>query len=260
MFELMRSLSRAKKSRSSLLVLLLLAGAVSVTGCGSLRRGPEPTPTRPPLATYTPTPQGFVPPNAVVQEAAPVAPVAAEPAATPIPQEVAAPVEVPTEIPTAAPTVAPTATPEPTQTPTPVPTATPTATPTPDYLFELEESSRFPLVKDDKLTGVRIFAYIYDVDEFALGNYGLIITRNDQPVEPVEANARSAAGLPGQTRTEIGPYSRFTNLTLTVDGPTEGVWTVQAVDANRAPLGRPAIFILGSQDNERELYVRYRRK
>ncbi len=255
MFELIRSMPRANKLRSSLLALLLLAGAVSVAGCGSLRRGPEPTPTRPPLATYTPTPQGFIPPNAVVVEQAAPAPVV---------QEVAAPVEVPTaipaEIPTEAPTVAPTATPEPTQTPTSLPTATPTATPTPDYLFELEENSRFPLVKDDKLAGVRIFAYIYDVDEFALGNYGLIITRNDQPVEPVETNSRSAAGLPGQTRTEIGPYSRFTNLTLTVEGATEGVWTIQAVDANRAPLGRPAIFILGSQDNERELYVRYRRK
>lgn len=257
MIETHKPLPKAKKLTTSLLALLLLAGALILTGCGSLRRGPEPTPTRPPLPTYTPTPQGFVPPNAVVQE---VASVAAEPATAPVPQEVAAPVEIPTKIPTEAPTLAPTTTPEPTQTPTPEPTATPTATPTPDYLFELEESSRFPLAKDDKLTGVRIFAYIYDVDEFALGNYGLIITRDEQPVEPVEAAARSAAGLPGQTRAEIGPYSRFTNLTLTVEGPTVGVWTVQAVDANRAPLGRPAIFILGSQDNERELYVRYRRK
>ncbi len=257
MFELIRSKPRANRVGSSLLALLLLAGALSVAGCGSLRRGPEPTPTRPPLATYTPTPQGFVPANAVVEPAAP-APVAAAPV------QAEAPTEVPTAVPTETPTSVPTATPEPTQTPTPAPTATatatPTATPTPDYAFELEENSRMPLPKDDKLTGVRVFAYIYDETEFALGNYGLRITHDDQPVEPVEANLRSSAGLPNQTRTEIGPYSRFTNLTLTVDGPAEGVWTIQAVDANQTPVGRPAIFILGSQDNERELYVRYRRK
>lgn len=243
-----------------LLLFVLIVGLVVLSGCSRLRRGNE-TPTPVALPTYTPTPIGFVPGNAIVQQAA--QPAAQEPAAPPeAPTATPAPAEpTATPLPTELPTEAPTATPVPTETPTPEPTATPLPTATPSYPFELVLSTRLPVQDNDDLNGVRIYAYFAGKDGFPVEDYGVIITHDDQVVAPAEGATLSSGGLPGQTRPEPGPNSLFTNLVLTVPDLAQGVWTVQAVDADSAPVGQVAVFIVGSNsDASRELYVRYRLK
>lgn len=248
------------------LILVLILGLLFLSGCSRLRRGNE-TPTPAPLPTYTPTPIGFVPENAVVQQesqpaAQPVtqAEVAApEPTATPIPATETPVPEAPTATPV--PTEVPTETPVPTNTPLPEPTATPTATATPNYPLTLETSTRLPVQEDDSLAGVRVYAYFSDADGFPVGNYGLLITHDEQLVVPAEGAIRSSDGLPLRTRQEPGPNTLFTNLVLTIPNLNEGVWTVQAVDASQIPVGQVAAFVVGSSsDVNRELYVRYRIK
>lgn len=234
------------RCRQTLLWGMFLALAVLLlAGCGG--EDATPTPTRTPIPTYTPTPVGSGPAPQVVTADTPSAPAAPTPAPTDTPTPVP-PTDTPTPLP---PTDTPTATPSPSPTATPSPTPTPT--PTPDYAFELEAAEQFPSTVEE----VRIYAYVYAEDSPALAGYSLRVTKDG---EPREVLATSAGGLPGETRPEPGPYTRFANLGVAFFEPPAGEWVVQLVDRDGNPVGPPARFMLEPEDPRRELYVRYRRK
>ncbi len=231
-------------TRTILLLLLASATALALSACGDR---PTPTPTRTPFPTYTPTPEGAQP-VAVVQQAPTLPP----PTPTPAP-----PTDTPTPEPTATPTPPPaTDTPTPTVTPTATPTETPSPTPTPDYAFELEDFEQFPTQLPDT-DEVRIYAYIYAGQDLALGGYSLRVVKDGQPLEVL---AKSTEGLPGETRPGPNPYTRFANLGAAFFEPPAGVWEVQLIDPAGAPAGPPVRFNISQGDDNRELYVRYRRK
>jgi hypothetical protein len=236
--------------RRSLFVLGLLSCAVIIlAGCGGFGRE---TPTRTPVPTFTPTPEGQAPVGGIVAPAA-------QTEATPTPEAVAVepPTPVPaTPIPTDTPTPLPTPTPTDTPQPTPTPTETPvpTPTPTPDYGFVLESAEKFPT--EGLVTGVvRIYLYVYSPAEFALAGYSLAVQHNGAPL-PVDQV--STGGLPQQTRSEPGPYTRFSNLSAIFVEAQAGEWVVQLVDEDGVPVGPPAQFELTADETTRELYVRYR--
>lgn len=238
---------------ASLLLTLLLLSACS---------GDEPT--RTPVPTWTPTPPGAV---AVAQQ--PVQPAPAEPVAQqPAPQQGLAVIS-PTALPTLPP---PTATPAPTNTPvppaTPTPTATlaptatatetpvPTPTPTPAFLFELETADKFP-TESLAPNVVRIYLYAYSPSELGLAGYSLAVLHNGAALT-VEETTRP--GVPDQTRTTPGPYTRFTNMDVIFVEPQAGKWEMQLVDQTGAPVGPVAAFELTADEVTRELYVRYKLK
>lgn len=230
-------------------LLVVAAAAWTTAGC-SLFGGEQPT--RTPVPTFTPTPVGPA--------------VETAPTNTPAPQQNLTPVvtlepPTPTETPSPLPpTATPTSTPEPTQTSTPTaspePTATPTASPTPSFVFELEMADKFP-TEALAPNVVRVFLYVYSDQSFALEGYSLRVTHNgaDLPVEPV-----SSGGLPDVTRTEPGPYSRFTNMNVIFVEAQAGSWAVQLVDGEGTPVGPSATFELSADEETRELYVRYRQQ
>ena len=74
------------------------------------------------------------------------------------------------------------------------------------------------------------------------------------------ALARSTDGLPGETRPGPRPYTRFANLGAAFFEKAEGVWEIQLLDRGGFPMGEAARFVLGPDDNLRELYFRYREK
>lgn len=247
---------------------LLLTLILVLAACG----GGEAEPTRTPIPTWTPTPQGAAP----VEQAAAAAPVQAGPAqpgqqvldptqiaaaiATETPTPTPLPTDTPTPEPTATPTETPTITPTPLPTDTPVPTETPvpspTPTPEPVYPFALEEAIKFP-TEALAPNVVRIFAYIYSPAEFGLGDYTLRVEHDGAVLVVDEV---SSAGLPAQTRDEVGPYTRFTNFNVVFVEPQAGTWRVQLLDPQGQPAGPEAIFELTADENTRELYVRYRQK
>lgn len=241
--------SRRLRFRPTAWVLVVATAAWTTAGC-SLFGGEQPT--RTPVPTFTPTSVG--------------AAVDAPPTNTPAPQQNLTPVvtiepPTPTETPTPLPpTATATATPQPTQTPTPTaspePTATPTPSPTPSYVFELEEADKYP-TESLAPNVVRVFLYVYSDQAFALEGYSLRVTHNgaDLPVDQV-----SSGGLPDVTRTEPGPYSRFTNMNVIFVEAQAGSWVVQLVDAGGTPVGPPAEFELTADEETRELYVRYRQQ
>lgn len=240
--------------RRSVFVLIVLL----VSACSPR---PTPTPTPVPIPTFTPTPPGAAvaaAPAATPVEVAPTpvppTPIPIPPTDTPVPPTATPTIPPPTETPTATPTPEPTATPTLTPTATETPTVTPT--PTPDYAFELESTERFPT----QLPGVdelRIYLYVYADEADALEGYTLEVTQDGIP-QPVQA--RSIGGLPGETRPGPSPYTRFANLGAAFFVPPTGEWWVQLVDLEGRPQGPPAGFIVGPDDEDRELYVRYRRK
>ncbi len=249
---------------------LLLTLILVLAACG----GGEAEPTRTPIPTWTPTPQGAAP----VEQAAAAAPVQAglaqpgqqvldptqiaaaiateTPTPTPLPTDTPTPepTATPTETPTITPTPLPTDTPVPTETPTPVPSPTPT--PEPVYPFALEEAIKFP-TESLAPNVVRIFAYIYSPAEFGLADYTLRVEHDGAVLVVDEV---SSAGLPAQTRDEVGPYTRFTNFNVVFVEPQAGTWRVQLLDPQGQPAGPEAIFELTADENTRELYVRYRQK
>ncbi|MBK8049123.1 MAG: hypothetical protein IPK16_19610 [Anaerolineales bacterium] len=245
--------------------MMVAALAVLLAGCG----GGEEEPTRTPVPTWTPTAAVA---GAPAQAAAPAAqPVAAAPevgtqlvdpaqvqavvaTATPTPLPTDTPTPLPTD--TATPTETPTVTPTPLPTDTPTPVPTPTATATPNYTFELESSEKFPT---DTLAPnvVRVYAYVYSDAEFGLPGYTLNVVHNGTPLVMEEA---SAGGLPTLTREDVSPYSRFTNLSAIFVEPQQGEWRIQLVDPLGAPAGPETMFELTAEENNRELYVRYREK
>lgn len=243
---------------------LLLSTAIAVcvlAGCG---RGQE-APTRTPVPTWTPTsvaanqnsgaaPAAQADDPALAaqsqpgQEGAP-APTPLPPTATMAPPaDTPAPTSTPQPAPTDTP-VAPTATPEP-----PTATPSPEPTPTPSYDFALEAAEKLPteaLAADV----VRIWLYAYSPAELGLGGYSLRVTHNGTPLTVEEV---STAGIPGQTRTTPGPFTRFTNMNLLFVEPQAGAWEVQLIDPDGQPAGPPALFDLTADEVTRELYVRYK--
>lgn len=171
------------------------------------------------------------------------------PTETPIPVA-----EVPTPLPTDTPP--PTATPTPEVAATPTDTPEPSPTPTPAYSFVLEAAEKFPT---DSLAPnvVRIFLYVYSPVEFGLEGYSLLVTHNGVPLVVDEV---SVGGAPDVTRTEPGPFTRFTNMNVIFVEPQSGRWEIQLIDAARHPVGPPAVFDLTADEITRELYVRYRQE
>lgn len=244
----------------SLWLLICLVGWLLLTACSS---EPDIAPTRTPIPTYTPTPEGAAPAEAVA---------VVEPTQTPIPAATLVPVEVatetptpvpPTETPTATPippTETPTETPLPTETPTftPTPTETPTVTPTPtpDYAFVLEAAEQFPS-QVPEVDEVRIYLYVYSDSAYALPDYTLRVIKDN---EPLLVQARSTGDLPGETRPGPTAYTRFANLGAAFFQDPLGAWSVQLVGPNGEVAGPPATFVVGENDINREFYVRYKRK
>ncbi|MBE2239992.1 MAG: hypothetical protein IAE81_19550 [Caldilineaceae bacterium] len=262
-----------KMSHNARLWLVVLAGAWLLAACG----GGEAEPTRTPIPTWTPTPVGAAPAEAVQADAPPpvvqagpaqpgeqaadptqiAAAIATDtPTPTPIPTDTATPepTATPTETPTATPSPPPTATPAPTDTPTPEPSPTPT--PEPAYPFALEETVKFP-TESLAPNVVRIFAYVYSPAEFGLGDYSLRVEHDGARLVVDEV---SSAGLPAQTREDVSPYTRFTNFNVVFVEPQAGTWRVQLLDPQGQPAGPEASFELAADENTRELYVRYAQK
>jgi len=162
--------------------------------------------------------------------------------------------ETSTPIPSDTPTVAPTNTntPEPTLAPTATPTVVATATPA--FTFDLEVAEKYP-TNSLAPNVVRVFLYVEDSEGFGLGGYSLRVVHNGAllPVDKL-----STPGLPGLTRGEPSPYTRFTNMNVIFVEAQAGGWEVQLVDSNGNPVGPPAEFNLTDSEDTRELYVRYR--
>jgi hypothetical protein len=221
--------------------------------CGGCSRGDSPT--RTPVPTFTPTPVGAaaapvatsetpLPTNTivVVMPTATLSPTPIPPTDTPTP----APTDTP--LPTPTPTVTPTPTIEPTATPTPEPTATPT------FLFDLELAEKHP-TNSLAPNVVRVFLFVADRNGFPLGGYSLRVLHNGAELE---VDKVSTDGLPGLTRGEPSPYTRFTNMNVIFVEAQAGTWQVQLVDSAGNPVGPAAQFELTANENTRELYVRYR--
>lgn len=250
--------------------LLLLTLLLMLAACG----GGEAEPTRTPIPTWTPTPQGVAPAEQAVtaplvqggpaqpgqQVLDPTAIAAAiatsTPTPTPLPTDTPTPepTATPTETPTITPTPLPTDTPAPTETPTPEPSPTPT--PEPRYPFVLEDAMKFP-TEALAPNVVRIFAYIYSPAEFGLPDYTIRVEHNGAALVVDEV---SDAGLPVQTREGDTPYTRFTNFSVVFVEPQAGIWRIQLLDPQGQPAGPEAIFELTADEITRELYVRYRQK
>jgi len=238
------------KYRFGWITFFLLLASLLVFGCTSS----QPTATRTPFPTWTPTPLGQVAQNQA--SAAGQAPAAD--AATPVPATIA-----PTSTATPAPSTAtvpatdtPTITPTPASTDTPTETPVPTPSPTLAYDFRLEGAEKFP-TESLAANVVRIYLYVYSTADFSLPGYSLQVIHNGVPLTVDEV---SAAGLPDQTRKEPSPYTRFTNMNVLFVEPQTGIWEVQLVDQKRAPVGPAAKFELTADERTRELYVRYKKK
>jgi hypothetical protein len=102
---------------------------------------------------------------------------------------------------------------------------------------------------------VRIFLYVADQDGVGLEGYSLRVLHNgaELPVDKV-----SEGGLPGLTRGEPSPYTRFTNMNVIFVEAQAGTWIAQLIDGNGAAVGPAAQFELTADEVTRELYVRYR--
>jgi hypothetical protein len=232
--------------------LALAIGVLTLSGCGIFGRE---APTRTPVPTFTPTP--------IVAGAAAVTPAATQP---PLPNltpvvTVETPTLTPTPVPptpTETPSPAPSPTPQPSPSPTPtlVPTATPAPSPTPALRFDLELAEKHP-TESLAPNVVRIYLYVYSPRDFALPGYSLRVTHNGAEL-PVDV--QSTGGLPELTRSEPGPYSRFTNMNVIFVEAQAGTWVVQLVDAEGNVAGPPATFELTASEETRELYTRYRLK
>lgn len=233
---------------------LLWAGVLLIALVAASCGGDREEPTRTPVPTFTPTPLGMGEPVVAADGAG------AAPTPAPAQAEVQAPPTIPPTVPpTDTPTPAPpTDTPTPASTDTPAPTATPTPSPTapPDYTFVLEAAEKFP-TESLAPNVVRIYLYVYAPDAFALPGYSLSVVHNgaDLPIDQA-----STGGLPEQTRSEPGPYTRFTNMNVIFVEAQAGEWIIQLLGPEGEPVGPPAMFDLSADENTRELYVRYQQQ
>jgi hypothetical protein len=232
--------------------LALIAAALILAACGGGGR-----PTRTPVPTWTPTAAGAAQPQQVAATPVPAQPAAATPLpAEPVVEQVPVP---PTDTPAPPTPEPPTATPvlptdTPAPTPTPSETPTPQPTPTPSYAFELEAAEKLP-TESLAPNVVRIWVYAYSPSDFGLPGYTVRVTHNGSALTVEETTTE---GLPGQTRTTPGPFTKFTNMNVIFVQPQEGSWEVQLLDVEGAPAGAPALFELSADEITRELYVRYK--
>jgi hypothetical protein len=129
-----------------------------------------------------------------------------------------------------------------------VPTVTPSLT------FNLEAAEKHPTVSLAPNV-VRVFLYVADRDGVGLAGYSLRVQHNgaELPVDKV-----SEGGLPGVTRGEPSPYTRFTNMSVIFVEAQAGTWVVQLVDGNGNVVGPAAQFEMTADEVTRELYLRYR--
>ncbi len=224
---------------------------VVVTGCSS-----GDNPTRTPFPTFTATPAGAaVGDSATGATAAPPTAtlVVAMPTDTTTPTPVP-PTPTPTALPTETPTPQPTATETPPPTVPPTETPTPAPTPTPSYTFDLELAEKHPTASLAPNV-VRVFLYVADAEGYGLADYSLRVTHNGAQLQ---VDKVSTDGVPGLTRGEPSPYTRFTNLNVIFVEAQAGTWVVQLVDAAGTPVGPAATFELTADEETRELYVRYK--
>ena len=230
-------------------IISLCLLALVLSGCG----GEDSPPTRTPVPTWTATPIGAAPQAQPQPPAAEAQGQPAPPPAQPLPAtDTPPPPPTDTLVPTPVPTDTPV--PVPTETPTEVPT--PTAIPTPELPFLLETAEKFPTTSLAPNI-VRIYLYVYSPDELGLAGYSLSVVHNGVPLTVDEL---SAEGLPEQTRNEVGPYTRFTNMNIIFVEAQAGRWELQLVDAQKVTVGPPAVFDLTADEQTRELYIRYKRK
>jgi hypothetical protein len=123
------------------------------------------------------------------------------------------------------------------------------------WQFDLEDAEKHP-TESLAPNVVRVFLYVYSADDFALEGYSLRVTHNGAAL-PVEQ--LSEGGLPGVTRGEPGPFTRFTNMNALFVEPQAGTWVIELIDETGNAIGPPATFELTAGEDTRELYVRYRR-
>lgn len=212
--------------------------------------------TRTPVPTFTPTPLGAAAAPGTTPEA-PTAPTntvvvempTATSTVTPVP-----PTPTPTTPPTETPSPEPTATTTPSPSPTPLATVTPVPTATPSFTFDLELAEKHPTTSLAPNV-VRIFLFVADEEGFALPGYSLRVLHNGAELT---VDKVSTGGLPGLTRGEPSPYTRFTNMNVIFVEAQAGTWQVQLVDTNGNVAGPAAQFELSADEVTRELYVRYR--
>ena len=222
---------------------------VMLGGCGGDRNEA----TRTPVPTFTPTPLGQ---GAPAQTGASGPAVVAEVATTTATVTPLPPTSTFTPAPTATPTPRPTATTTPTPTTEPTATPVPTATPTPSFSFVLETAEKHP-TESLAPNVVRFFLYVYEEGGMGLAGYTLHVAHNGAELAVDQV---SRAGLPGLTRGEPSPYTRFTNMNVIFVEAQAGTWTATLVDEGGAVVGPAAEFQLTADEETRELYVRYRRK
>ncbi len=122
-------------------------------------------------------------------------------------------------------------------------------------------SMEFALLSQEQFAetgGVRIFLFVTDANDSALGGYSLRITKDGQslPIEGV-----SFGGQPGFTWPFQDARQRPQNFKAELPGaPVGGAWTVELVDEGGRPVGPAATFELAENDPNQELYVRYERQ
>jgi hypothetical protein len=124
------------------------------------------------------------------------------------------------------------------------------------YTFALETAEKLPT---DSLAPnvVRIYLYVYSPSALGLAGYSLQVLHNGAPLLVDEV---STAGVPDVTRSEPGPYTRFTNMNVLFVEPQAGRWDIQLIDEQRRPVGPAVSFDLTADEATRELYVRYRQQ
>jgi hypothetical protein len=142
--------------------------------------------------------------------------------------------------------------PPPTAKPAPTQPPAPTNTPAPTFAFDLILQEQFP-----QPNVVTIYLYVFSDSEPALGGYSLSVNHNG---EALPVNAISQGGQPSQTWPVQSGRTRLTNMKVEFSGSPDGNWTVQLVDGGGTPQGPAATFSLTASEQNRELYVRYKRK
>ena len=142
--------------------------------------------------------------------------------------------------------------PPPTAKPAPTKPPVPTNTPAPSFAFDLVAQNQFP-----QPNVVTVHLYVFSSTEPALGGYSLSVKHNGVAL-PV--NGVSQGGQPSQTWPTQSPRTRFTNMKVEFPGSPGGEWVVQLVDSGGTPQGPAATFHLTNDEQDREMYVRYKRK
>ncbi|MCB9137893.1 MAG: SH3 domain-containing protein [Caldilineaceae bacterium] len=119
--------------------------------------------------------------------------------------------------------------------------------------FDLTDQEQFA-----ETTGVRIFLFVSDAEDRALGDYSLTVSKNGNALA---VEGASFGGQPGFTWPFQDARQRSQNFKAEFPGEDPaGVWEVQLVDGNGEPAGPAATFELAADDPMQELYVRYKRR